>query len=89
MRDPSLRSRMTRSGGFVYFCSSKLSRATLTASITKAEKVQFFPCIAFSTFSIISFGKRMHLFVVGGTDGILKSLISSPLCIAIVLHNMK
>ena len=51
--------------------SSKFSRATLTASTTKAVKVQDLPDIAFSTSSITSLGKRMLLVVVGGTDGIL------------------
>ena len=65
-------------GGGLYWSFSLLFRfssATLTASITNAEKVQFLPCIAFSICSITSFGKRMHLLVVGGTEGILNSLI--------------
>lgn len=66
---------MLHSANGSHFSSSKFSNATLTASITKAVKVQFFPSIAFSTSSITSFGKRMHLFVVGGIDGILNFLI--------------
>ena len=45
-------------------------KTTLTAAITKAENVQSLPFIAFSTLSITSFGKRMVLLVVAGTDGI-------------------
>lgn len=59
--------------------SSKLYNATLTASITNAENVQSFPFIASSTFSIISFGNLMHLFVVGGIIGILNFFTNSPL----------
>lgn len=60
-------------------CSSfKFSRATRTASTTKAENVQFVPFIAVSTSSIMSFGNRTLLLVVGGNDGILNFLIKSP-----------
>ena len=38
-----------------------------------------FPFIAFSTSSIISFGNRIHLLVVGGIDGILNFFMQSPL----------
>ena len=48
------------------------SSAFLTAAITNAENVQSLPCMAFSTSSMMSLGKRMVLFVVGGIDGILK-----------------
>ena len=52
---------------FIYKSSSfKFSRATLTASTTKAVKVQSFPFIASSTSSIILLGNLMHLLVVGG-----------------------
>ena len=54
---------------------SKFSKATRTASITKAENVQFCPLMAFSTCSITSLGKRIHLLVVGGIEGILKFFI--------------
>ena len=67
-----------------YFSSFKFSSATLTDSITKAEKVQFLHFIASSTCSITSFGKRMHLFVVSGIDGILNSFIQSPLRASLV-----
>ena len=46
--------------------SSKFSSIILTASTTKALKVQFFPRIAFSTSSITSIGKRIDLLAVGG-----------------------
>ena len=64
------------------FCYSsfKFSSATFTASITKALKVQEVPLIAISISSITSLGKRMHLFVLGGTDGILNFLIIYHLC---------
>ena len=84
----------------VNYFSSKFSKATLTASITNAVKVQLLPSIAFSTFSIISLGKRIHLLVVGGIDGILNFFIVSPrnaiifiiiyiVCITYVLHKLK
>jgi len=49
--------------------SSNSLSATLTASSTKAENVQFFPSIAFSTSSIKLSGNRIHLFVVDETTG--------------------
>ena len=45
--------------------SFRFSKATRTASTTKAVKVQSFPLIAVSTSSITSFGNLIHLFVVG------------------------
>jgi len=76
------------------------SKATRTASTTNAVKVHGVSLIAFSTFSITSFGKRIHLLVVGGTDGILNFRINSPhninvyknisiVCITNVLHTHK
>ncbi len=58
--------------------SFKFSKATFTASITKAVKVQSLPLIAFSTSLTILLGNLMHLLVVGGTTGILNFFISSP-----------
>lgn len=55
-----------------YSFSAISSNAARTAEITKAEKVQSLPFMASSTLAIMSLGKRMVLFVVGGTDGILK-----------------
>lgn len=80
------RSKQLRSGG-VQSLSFRFSRATLTASTTNAEKVQFFPLIAASTWKIRSLGKRIDLLVVGGIDGILnffnrsspRSTIVSPI----------
>lgn len=71
---------------FPFCCpsSSRFSRATLTASTTNAVKVQHLPEIAFSTSSITSFGKRIHLLVVGGTDGILNFFKQSLLLRIIV-----
>ena len=64
----------------IYKSSSfKFSIATLTASTTKAVKVQSFPFIASSTSSIILLGNLMHLLVVGGIDGILNFFIISLL----------
>lgn len=46
---------------WLYYPSSfKFSRATLTASITNAVKVQLVPFIAFSTSSITLFGNLIH-----------------------------
>ena len=51
--------------------SARFSRATRTASTTKAEKVQSLPRMASSTWEMTSLGNRMDLLVVGGTAGIL------------------
>lgn len=64
--------------GMLPFSSSRFSNATRSASMTNAENVQSRPRIAFSTPAMTSFGIRMHLFVVGGMDGILNFLIISP-----------
>lgn len=60
--------------------SFRFSKATRTASTTKAVKVQSFPLIAVSTSSITSFGNLIHLFVVGGIDGILNFFTKYHLC---------
>ncbi len=62
----------------VFFHSSISSNAIRTAAITKAEKVQSFPSIAFSTEAITSSGKRMVLFVVDGELGIWNFAIITP-----------
>ena len=51
--------------------SRRLSRATRTASTTKAEKVQSLPRMVSSTSDITSTGKRMLLGSVAGILGIL------------------
>lgn len=56
--------------------SLRLSRATLVASITNAEKVAPVPRIASSTWSIISFGNRIDFGVVGGITGTLNLAMS-------------
>ena len=61
-------------GYILYYALSfsfKSSSAILTAAITKAENVQFFPTIAASTSSIMSLGNLMDLLEVGGELGIL------------------
>ena len=66
------------------------SKAARTAAITKAEKVQFLPWIAFSTSSTTSLGKRIVLLIVGGVDGIWNLLIdrsSQYICITISLYH--
>ena len=65
----------TSAGALVFYSSFKFSNIILTAAMTKAEKVQFFPWMAASTFSMTSFGKRMVLLVVGGIEGILNFLM--------------
>ena len=67
-----------------YSSSWRFSRATRTASTTKAEKVQSLPRIAFSTCSTTSLGKRMLLFVVEGTLGILNFLTVRHLTIQFI-----
>ena len=64
----------------------KSSRAARTAAITKAEKVQSLPLIAFSTPSTTSLGKRIVLFTVGGFSGILNLPIAdTSISIAVAL----
>ena len=77
---------MTVKGGHGYSSSSKFSSMILTASSTKALKVQFFPRIAFSTSSITSTRKRIDLLDVGGISGILTGLMSSPVLYFLFLH---
>ena len=81
---PACPSRLRRVFCYSFFrflfssaCASSFtfSIATLTASTTNAVKVQVVPVMIFSTSSITSFGKRMHLFVVGGTEGTLNFFI--------------
>ena len=72
-----------RTENSVLFYFSRFSNAERTAAMTKAEKVQSFPVIVASTFSMTSFGKRMVLFVVGGIDGILNLSINIPLFFSI------
>ena len=69
-------------GSSVSSSSRRLSRATRTASTTKAEKVQSFPRMTSSTSAITSTGNRILFGSVAGMLGILNFLIRSPqLCI--------
>lgn len=65
----------------------KSSNAARTAAITKAEKEQSLPLIAFSTSSTTSLGNLIVLLTVGGFSGIINLLIYYPsVSIAFVLH---
>lgn len=72
----------------VFYSSFKFSSATFTASTTNALKVQDVSLITASTSSITSFGKRIHLLVLGGTEGILNFFIIITSAILFYIKNI-